>query len=100
MSCSGVGGSSCGGGGNGGGGYGGGGGNGCKPALEVEVGILEGLKLGGGGRLYFLLARADAGALVTVGLGLAGGTAGLEATGAGAPSRPEAATPAFWHWHG
>ena len=56
---------------------------------------MGGLKLGGGGRLYFLLAGVDAVALVTVGLGLAGGTAGLEATGAGAPSRPEAATPAF-----
>ena len=31
-----------------------------KPALEDEVGISGGLKVGGGGRLYFLLAGVDA----------------------------------------
>ena len=46
-----------------------------------------------GGRLYFLLAGVDAGALVVTGLGLAGGAAGLGATGVTALSRPEAATP-------
>ena len=70
-----------------------GGGRGCKLALEVEVGTAGGLKVGGGGRLYFLLAGVDAGALVVTGLGLAGGAAGLGATGVTALSRPEAATP-------
>ena len=37
----------------------GGGGSGAKPAPEVEVGILGRLKLGGGGRLCFLLALLE-----------------------------------------
>ena len=83
-------GASCGGGGKGGGGQSGGG-RGAKPALEVEVGTAGGLKVGGGGKLYFLPAGVDAGALVVTGLGLAGGAAGLGATGVAALSRPEAA---------
>ena len=55
-------------------------------------GGLGAMLLGGGGKLRTLSARVVALESGALGLALAGGLAGL-ATGTGATSRPEAATP-------